>query len=204
MSTLDKRVDSYIEAAADFARPVLHHLRELMHRYCPLVTETIKWSFPHFAYRGKILFSMAAFRAHCSCGFWLEQLMQDPYDLLNKVSRSGMGSFGKITSISDLPEPGKMAFYIKEAMRLVDAGVTRPAASVKTPEEQNMPEDVMAALRKNKRALEQFQQFAPSHRREYLQWINEAKRATTRSQRIATMLEWLADGKSRNWKYEKQ
>ena len=202
-SNTDPRVDAYIKKAAGFAHPILEHLRSLIHKGCPGVKETIKWSFPVFEYEGGILCNMAAFKQHCSFGFWKASLMADPEKILKmREEKTGMGHFDRITSLKDLPSDKILLAYIKEAARLNEEGVKvsrpKPAGPVK---ELPVPPALLAALKKNKKAQTAFEAFPPSHRKEYIQWITEAKTEPTRDKRIATTLEWLEEGKSRNWKY---
>lgn len=198
MPTIEPRVDAYIDKSAAFAKPILQHLRKLVHKHCPDVVEVIKWGFPNFEYKGPFC-SMAAFKSHCAFGFWKTKLIPDPKGLL---SRDAMGSLGRITGLKDLPSDKEMAVFIKAAMKLNEDGVKLPKpkkALVK--KEIEVPEDVQKALKKNKKALATFEAFPPSHRKEYILWITEAKTEETRNKRIATMLEWVAEGKARNWKY---
>lgn len=198
MPTTDPRIDAYIERSADFARPILEHLRRLVHKACPDVEETWKWSFPHFDHKG-VLCSMAAFKRHASFGFWKQSLMeQDAFP----AEKTAMGSFGRITSLKDLPPDNVMIRLIRQAMELNEKGVKvpkKPAAK----KELIVPEDLVAALAKNTNAREKFDKFSYSHRKEYVEWITEAKTEPTRKKRLATTVEWLSEGKSRNWKYEK-
>ncbi len=204
MSVYDPRIDAYIEKAAPFAQPVLNHLRALIHTTCTEVEETIKWGMPHFEYHGRTQFSMASFKQHCAFGFWLGSLMSDPKGLLQLEDKSAMGSLGRIESIKDLPSDKVMKEFIKQSMRLTDEGV-RVKKEAKAPSaEMEVPDYFMAALKKNKKALAVFQQkFAPSHRKEYIEWLREAKREETRDKRMAEAIEWIAEGKSRHWKYQK-
>ena len=203
MPTTDARVDTYIENAAPFAQPVLKHLRKLAHKACPDVEETMKWSFPHFMYKGSILCSMAAFKQHCTFGFFRASDMYDPEGILNTVGKTAMGHLGKITSINDLPSGKVMNAYLADAMKLNEEGVkAKPKVKPKPNPEVDVPADLQAALNKNKLALQAFEAFAPSHRREYVNWIEEAKREATREKRIATTVELLVEGKSRDWKYK--
>jgi len=203
MSVYDPRVDAYIERAASFARPVLQHLRALIHAQCPDITETMKWSFPHFDYKGRSLFNMAAFKEHCAFGFWLASVMSDPKGILQTNEKSAMGSLGRITALKDLPSDKVLAQYMKQSVQLADEGVKPVRAARQPVQEQAVPDDLLAALAKNRKAQEVFGRFAPSHRKEYLEWILEAKREETRAKRIAQAVEWMAEGKSRNWKYER-
>lgn len=203
MPTTDKRIDAYIARSADFAKPILSHLRAVVHEACPDVEETMKWSFPHFMYGGGILCSMASFKEHCAFGFWKGSLIIDQE---GEAAERAMGQFGRIGSVKDLPSKRVLASYVKKAMALNDAGVKRPRsasdAAPKPPAE--LPDDLAAALAKQKKARAAFDAFPPSHRREYIEWIVEAKRDETRARRIAQAVEWIAEGKSRNWKYERQ
>ena len=195
MPTLDPRIDAYIAASAEFAQPVLNHLRALVHEACPEVEETVKWGFPHFQYKG-MLCSMASFKAHCAFGFWKSSLLLEAAD--NK-SRDAMGSFGRIETIKDLPSKRTLVGYIRKAMALNEADI-KPARVRAAPRETVMPEDFAAALKGKART--QFDAFSPSQQREYIDWLNEAKTEATRLRRMAQAVEWIAEGKKRNWKYE--
>jgi len=198
MGKRDARVDAYIEEAADFAKPILKHLRELVHGTCPEVEETIKWSSVSFVHHG-ILCGMAAFNAHCAFGFWKHGLLFGEH---GKGKAAGaMGSFGRLTKLSDLPSDKELKGYIKEAMRLNEQGVKVPKTMRKTVKPLVMPPDLAAALKRDKKAHATFEKFPPSHKKEYVEWITEAKREETRQKRLSTTLEWLAEGKPRNWKY---
>lgn len=199
MGKRDPRIDAYIEEAADFARPILTHIRDVVHAACPDVDETMKWSFPHFDYKG-MMCSMAAFKAHCTLGFWKPEMV-----LGDDAQEGGMGHFGRITSVKDLPSKKALTGYVKKAMALNDAGV-KPARASKPRgkrAETPAPDDLAAALKKNRKARATWEGFSPSHRREYVEWITGAKREETRAKRLATTLEWLEEGKHQNWKYEK-
>jgi uncharacterized protein YdeI (YjbR/CyaY-like superfamily) len=201
MATKDKRVDAYIAKAAGFAKPVLNYIREVVHKACPEAEETMKWSFPHFDYKG-MLCSMAAFKQHCAFGFWKASLMSEANQLKAKNGEA-MGHMGQITNLSDLPTEKKFIAMIKEAMRLNDEGVKLPPKKKAAPGPVEVPDYVTSALKKNMKAYVSFEAFSPSHRREYVQWITEAKSEETRLKRLGTAIEWLAEGKSRNWKYER-
>jgi uncharacterized protein YdeI (YjbR/CyaY-like superfamily) len=198
MGSKDKRVDAYIDKSAEFARPILRELRAIVHEACPEAEETIKWGFPHFDYKG-MLCSMAAFKQHCAFGFWKSELV-----LRDNKSPDAMGQFGRLTSVKDLPTRRVLIGYIKKAQELNDAGIKaarpKPRAEKK---ELVVPEYFTAALKKNKKALATFEGFPYSHKKEYVQWVTEAKTDETRQRRLATSVEWLAEGKSRNWKYER-
>ncbi|MBI3416027.1 MAG: YdeI/OmpD-associated family protein [Verrucomicrobia bacterium] len=199
MPAKDPRVDAYIARAADFARPILTHFRRLVHTACPDVVETMKWSFPHFDHRG-ILCSMAAFKQHCAFGFWKGELIFGK----TAAADEAMGHLGRITSLADLPNDGALLGYIRKAAELNEAGVKKPQPlRTKVKKELVVPDWLLAALRKNKTALATFENFSYSHRKEYVEWLVEAKREETRVKRLAQALVWLAEGKSRNWKYER-
>lgn len=199
MGKTDVRVDAYIAKSATFAQPILRRLREMVHSVCPEVEETIKWRFPNFMYKG-MLCHMAAFKQHCSFGFWHQEIR----DAVSDSKRAGgMGQLGRITSLTDLPSASTLKRHIKQAMKLNDTGVKSPRPKPKAKQPLTVPIDVKQALKKHKQAQAAFDAFSPSHRREYIEWITEAKQQATRDRRIATMLKWLAEGKSRNWKYER-
>lgn len=202
MPVIDPRIDAYIKKSAPFAQPILHHLRGLVHKVCPDVVETVKWSFPHFEYKG-ILCSMSAFKQHCSFGFWKATLMKDDEALLKRVGKTDMGYFDKITSLEDLPSDKILAVYIKEAMRLNDEEVKVPVKPKKAASPSVAPPDLLAALKKNKAAQKTFENFSPSNKKEYIEWITEAKTEATRNKRLETAIEWMAEGKIRHWKYVK-
>jgi uncharacterized protein YdeI (YjbR/CyaY-like superfamily) len=198
MADRDDRVDDYIGHAAEFAQPILEHLRDLVHEICPEVQEDVKWSMPFFIYKGAPICSMASFKNHCSFGFWRHK------DIIDKKNVDGMGQLGKLTSLKDLP-PNKMLIeLIHKAMALNESGVRSRRARAAIKPAPVLPEDVAALLATNKHAAarKHFASFPPSAQREYVEWINEAKTDVTRQKRIATTLEWLAEGKRRNWKYE--
>lgn len=205
MPSTDKRIDAYIAKAQPFAQPVLEHIRAVVHIACPGVEETIKWGFPHFEYSGAILCYMASFKQHCSFGFWKASIMKDPNKILHIKEKTSMGDFNKICSLKDLPTDKIFIAYIKQAAKLNEDGVALPskAKSATTANPVEIPEYILKALKKNKKAFEVFNAFAPSHRKEYLQWIIEAKTESTRNKRMETMIKWLQEGKSRNWKYER-
>lgn len=204
MPTKDPRIDLYIYNAADFARPILLHLRELVHVACPEVRETIKWSFASFDYKGPMC-SMASFKQHCAFGFWKASLMKDKTPTKNAESESAMGHYGKITSLKDLPSDKKIIAHIKEAMMLNEKGIKLPPKKVTTAKKEVVvPDYFLKQLKKNKKAFATFENFSPSHKREYIEWITEAKTDETKNRRMETAIEWMSVGKSRNWKYMKK
>ena len=197
MPTHDPRIDAYIDKQADFARPILEHVRAVVHEACPDVEETMKWSMPTFMYGGAILAGMAAFKQHASFGYWKHALVVGEGE-----QRDGMGSYGKLASVKDLPPKKTLIAHVKKAMQLnLDrTPATRKASAPKPPPEA--PADLRAALAKNAKARKAFESFPPSAQRDYVQWITEAKREATRASRLAQAVEWMAEGKRRNWKYE--
>jgi uncharacterized protein YdeI (YjbR/CyaY-like superfamily) len=198
MGKKDPRVDAYIAKSADFAKPIMNHLRELVHEACPEVEEEWKWSFPHFSYKGMFC-SMASFKEHCAFGFWKSSLIVDKN---GQNLEKAMGQFGRITKLSDLPSKKVMIEYIKLAKKLNDDGVKAPTrAKPQTPRELVVPDDLARALKQNKAAQATFDKFSPSNKREYVDWIDDAKTEATRSRRLETAIEWMAEGKTRNWKY---
>lgn len=200
MVARDPRVDAYIAKSAEFARPILTHLRAVVHEGCPEVQETIKWGAPFFEYHG-VMCMMATFKHHCSFGFWKGSLV------VGKAAKDAdsAGQFGRLEKVSDLPPKKELIAYIKKAMKLNEAGVKSPSRSKDRPgkPEIPMPDYFRAALKKNKKAQAAFDSFSPSHRREYLEWLTDAKTDATRDKRMNTALEWIVEGKSRHWKYQK-
>jgi uncharacterized protein YdeI (YjbR/CyaY-like superfamily) len=215
MSHRDPRVDAYIAKAAPFAQPILEHARAVVHEACPDAEETIKWGMPTFVHAGAILCGMAAFKAHASFGFWKHALVVGEDEGGERV---GMGSFGRLASVRDLPPKKQLVAYVKKAAAINEAAagkrkgatsrqaaasraaVAASAAPARKPPPVPTPE-FAAALRRNKAAAATFKAFPPSHQREYVEWIAGAKREETRDRRIAQAVEWLAEGRQRNWKY---
>lgn len=194
----DKRVDAYIERQAEFAKPILAKLRAMVHAACPDCDETLKWSMPSFIYKGSILAGMAAFKAHATFGFWQAKLVVGE----TGREREAMGSFGRLTRVEDLPDDATMEALIRKAMTLVDTGEKAPRP-VKHPKPAlETPPDLLEALAANAAARATFDGFPPSARRDYLDWLADAKRPETRAKRLAQAVEWMAEGKRRHWKYE--
>lgn len=200
MATLDPRIDTYIANAAPFAQPILIRARELVHAATDEIDETLKWGMPTFMYRGKILCGLAAFKQHASFGFWQHALVLGEA----REDGEGMGSFGKMTSVKDLPSKTRLLPLLHRAMKLIEDGTPSPVARKKgmTKPPPQTPPDLLAALKKNAAARKTYDRFPPSKQREYADWISEAKREETRAKRLAQALEWLAEGKARHWKYE--
>jgi uncharacterized protein YdeI (YjbR/CyaY-like superfamily) len=203
MSHRDERVDAYIAKAAPFARPILEHVRAVVHEGCPGVEETLKWGMPSFTQGGGILCGMAAFKAHASFGFWKHALVVG-----EGSEQAGMGSFGKLASVRDLPPRKQLVAYVRKAAALNAQGAgtasarKAPARKAAAPKPAPVPTpEFAAALRGDKAAAATFRAFSPGRQREYVEWIAEAKRDDTRDRRIAQAVEWLAEGKQRNWKY---
>jgi hypothetical protein len=195
MANTDPRIDAYIAKAQPFAKPILAHIRALVHKAVPGVQETTKWSFPHFEYKG-MLCSMAAFKAHCAFGFWNHSILTE-----DQKSADAMGQFGRIASLGDLPSDKVFIGLVKKAAALNAAGV-KPKREAKAPKKAlTPPADMLAAIRKNKKAHATFEAFSPSAQREYIEWITDAKSDATRDRRLDTAVQWMAEGKIRNWKY---
>lgn len=198
MGKKDKRVDAYIDKSADFAKPILRHLRELIHSACPQVEETLKWQMPAYMYRG-ILCMTAAFKKHCALVFWSGSIR----DAINKgKAKDARGNLGRIGKLSDLPKDSVLMRGVKESIKLNESGKKKTTNKSSKPR-LVIPEYFMRFLGKNKKALAVFERLSPSHQREYVEWIADAKREETRDKRLAGMLKMLSEGKTRNWKYEK-
>jgi uncharacterized protein YdeI (YjbR/CyaY-like superfamily) len=203
MASTDPRVDTYIAKAEPFARPVLAHLRSLVHQACPKAEETIKWGMPSFSTNGRILCMMAAFKAHCALTFWHKE-MKGVLAKDGTASDRAMGSFGRIESLKDLPSDRAMKSYLRQAAKLNEGEAparTRPARTAV--EDVSIPADLTAAMKRSSAARKTLESFTPGQRKEYIEWITGAKRDETRQRRVATAVEWLAEGKKLNWRYEK-
>jgi uncharacterized protein YdeI (YjbR/CyaY-like superfamily) len=194
MGARDPRVDAYIAESADFAKPILAYVRELVHATCPQTEETLKWGMPTFMHHG-MLCGVAAFKQHCTFGFWKHGLVVGAgrYE-------DAMGQFGRITKVADLPPKKELVGYIKKAMQLNEDGIRTPRSAKRKPPPRT-PADLAAALKKNRKALATYETFSPTAKRDYVEWITEAKTDATRLRRLATAVEWMAKGKQRNWKY---
>ena len=206
-SPFDPRIDAYIAKSKPFAQPILNHLRELVHKACPAVVESIKWSRPFFEFKGAILANMSAFKEHCSFGFWGEEISAVLREA-KVLQPDAMGSLGRLTRLDDLPTDKQMLDLLRRAASFIESGqYTSPIAArnkvVKAPKPAvEPPPEFIKALKANKKASTAFAAFSPSCKREYVEWIADAKRAETRDTRIATAVEWISEGKQRNWKYQ--
>lgn len=199
MPGFDKKIDAYIEKSADFAQPILWHLRKLIHEACPDVEETVKWSMPSFEYKGMFC-GFAAFKAHVKFMFWKQALLTTDEFSDNKAIIKG---FERIVTLKELPKNKEIVRIIHQAMELNEKGIK---VAKRVPAEKRdiiVPDELAKMLAKNKKAQATFDKFSYSHRKEYIEWINEAKTEPTRLKRIATTVEWVSEGKGRNWKYER-
>jgi uncharacterized protein YdeI (YjbR/CyaY-like superfamily) len=196
MAKKDPRVDAYIAKAPPFARPILTRFRAAVHAGCPDVTETLKWSVPHFDYKG-VLGGMAAFKEHCRVGFWKQSL------LTSAPRGKPVDPMARVASLADLPDERTLAKMAREAAALNEAGVKVKRVPKARPV-LKAPAYMLAAIKRNKKAQAAFAAFSPSQQREYIEWITEAKSDDTRNRRLETAVEWIAEGKSRNWKYQRK
>jgi len=197
----DEKTDAYIEKSADFAQPILIHFRDLVHKACPEVRETIKWGFPNFEHKG-LLCGMAAFKKHCTFTFYKATLMQDPHSVFTQTGKTAMGHLGQIKSVSELPADDVLIEYLKEAVQLNEESI-KAVQSNNLTKELEIPEYLIEALNANDEARRNFHSMSYSGQKEYIDWFNEAKKENTRNNRIATAIEWIKEGKGRNWKYKK-
>jgi uncharacterized protein YdeI (YjbR/CyaY-like superfamily) len=202
MEQYDARVDTYIAKSAPFAQPILKHLRQLVHETSPLLTETMKWGFPFFDYKGSVC-QMAAFKEHMGFGFWKARQLNDPGKVIHFEDGTA-GSFGKITSLSDLPADEILVDFIKQAIALNEGGTKKPIVKKETAPKApiEMPIDFADLLAANPSARDVYEKFSPSHKREYLEWIIDAKTDATRQKRMETAIVQIVEGKSKNWKYK--
>jgi len=203
MPGVDPRIDAYIERATAFAKPILIKLRKLIFQACPDAEEMIKWSFPNYEVHGSMLCSMAAFKEHCAFGFWKASLLKDPDGILHLAERNSMGHLDRLSSVKDLPSDKILIAYLKEAALLNKNNIKIARKKSAPGKELAIPKALAAALKKNKKAMVTFEAFPPSQRREYIEWISEAKTDVTLDKRLTTTIEWLEQGKTRHWKYKK-
>ena len=194
----DPRVDDYIARQGAFARPILEHIRRVLHEAGPELEETIKWGMPHFTYKGRLFAGMAAFKAHATLGLWQASAVLGE----TGSEREAMGQFGRLTAIGDLPPADELKEIVRRAAAVAEEG-PKPRPKKAPKPELETPDDLAAALAASPAARATFDGFPPSCRREYVEWVVEAKRPETRAKRIARAIEWMAEGKKRNWKYEK-
>lgn len=195
----DPRIDAYIKKAQPFAQPILAHLRAVVHAACPDVEETLKWGTPAYTYKGKILSITAGFKQHCAFVLWNGEQVLKATD--NK-SAAAMGQLGRLTGLKDLPARRTLVGYVKSAAKLIEQGGAKARGPKAKKPPVRVPGDLKEALALDARAKATFDTLSPSHKREYVEWITEAKTAPTRERRLATTLEWLGEGKHRNWRYE--
>jgi len=203
MEQYDSRVDAFIEKAADFAKPILEYIREIVHETSPVLIETVKWGFPFFDYKGPVC-QMAAFKEHCSFGFWKATLLNDPHNALS-IGDGSAGNFGRITKIEDLPSKEIIQDFIRQAIALNESGKKTPEAIKKASAPKTelvIPEYFTEFLTTYPNASLNFDRSSYSHKKEYVEWIVDAKTEATRQKRMETAAEWLAEGKSRHWKYK--
>jgi uncharacterized protein YdeI (YjbR/CyaY-like superfamily) len=200
MGKYDPRVDDYIAKSPAYAQPIMKHIRGLIHQAVPNIVEVIKWAHPHFEYKGPA-FSIGAFKEHLGLNFWKSKLMDDPEGLFKYDGSAG--SMGKIKSLADLPEDDILMAYFMLAADLNEQGVK--ATTPKTaPEKKQLiiPDDLIAAFKNDTTAMQHFEQFNYSAKKEYVDWLAEAKTTETRQKRLKTIMEWVAEGKTRYWKYK--
>ncbi len=201
MGKRDPRVNAYIARSAPFARPILRHIRKVVHAACPAVEETIKWSFPHFMHEG-MLCSMAAFKNHCALGFWKQPLLAGHIKAAAKAGGSAMGQFGRLCAVADLPDANTLARLVREAAALKEQGAERSVrAKPKKHRRLTVPAYFVTALRRNKKAMATFEGFSYTNRKDYVEWVTEARQEKTRRRRLSTAIAGMTEGKPRNWKY---
>ena len=200
MATRDPRVDEYIAAAAPFARPILKHLRKVVHAACPWVEESLKWRVPAFSYSGQLLCGIAAFKSHVTFGFWKAALLVER-GFPEADSGEALGHSGRLTSLADLPPAARLTDMVRAAAALNEQGINLKRAKAAPKPPPKAPAYMLAGLKKDKDAFAAWMAFSPSHQREYIEWITEAKTDATRDRRLARAVAWMAEGKPRNWKY---
>lgn len=200
MKHTSAEVDRYIENAAPFAQPILRRIRAAFHKAEPEIEEVMKWRMPHFDYKGPVG-QMAAFKQHVVFSFWKAKLMDDPHGILAVMAENASMGGGRITDLAQLPSEKILVEYIRQAVKLNEEGVKVHRAPRRNLGEAEVPPELASALRKSKDAQKHFKDFSAGQRREYCEWIGEAKTDATRDKRLTQAIEWIAEGKPRNWKY---
>jgi len=204
MKNKNERVDAYIDKAADFAKPILKHIRKLAHKACPELVETIKWGHPHFEFKG-VICGMASFKSHSALFFRRPDLVPGLKDISKTGEEKAMGQFGHLESLKDLPPDSRLLSWMREAARINAAGTPEKIKKkIARKKLLKAPVYFIDALNSNKKASEKFQLFTDAQRNEYIEWVTDAKTETTRNNRLKSMIEWVRDGKPRNWKYMKK
>ncbi len=203
MEKSDKEVTAYIAKSADFAKPILKHLRQLVNKNCPEVEEAIKWGIPHFDYKGDFMCVMASYKNHCSFSFLKAELMKDPRLKEGKNLKPIQRFMGKISSVDELPSDKEFIKLLKEAMTLNEKGLKLPVRESTKPTNIEVPDYFAEKLKSNPKTKKVFEGSSPSFRKNYLTWIIDAKTEVTRNKRIEQSLEWIAEGKDRFWQYKK-
>jgi hypothetical protein len=187
----------------EWARPILEHLRELIHQADPDVVETIKWGAPSFEHKG-ILAVMAAMKTHAMFLLWKGELIPEVKNLYGSRFGESMGTFGRITRLDDLPPDEKLVDWIRQAVALNEQGVKLPQRARESKPEVATPDELIAGLEANEAARITYEGFPLSKKRDYVEWLTEAKTEATRQKRLQQAIEWMAEGKSRMWKYERK
>jgi uncharacterized protein YdeI (YjbR/CyaY-like superfamily) len=199
MPAKDPRIDAYIAKAQPFAQPILKRIRKAVHSGCPGVSETVKWGMPAFDYKGPLV-GMAGFKAHCALAFWKASLMKS---VPKNIGVDAMGQFGRLESLDDTPPEAQLVKMVQEAAALNEAGVKVKRTPKPPKPPAKVPADMLAAIKKNKKAAAIWGGFSPSAQREYVEWVTEAKSDDTRGRRLETAVQWISEGKGRNWKYQR-
>ena len=203
MEQYDARVDAYIAKAAPFAKPILEHVRQVVHDASPKITETVKWGMPFFDYKGPVCM-MASFKQHLGFGFWKASRLNDPNGFVKEGGdEAAAGSFGRIEKMEDLPPDDVLKDFVLQIIAINESGIKEPKKPAAPKADIAMPDDFNNLLSGNPKALEHFFNFSPSKKKEYLEWIVESKSDATRLKRMEQALEWISEGKSRHWKYQK-
>ena len=123
MTLPNKKVDAYIGKSAEFAKPILNHLRAIILATCPEVEEDIKWGIPHYSYKGDHLCMMAAFSKHCSFNLYKAESMKDQAIQDGVKAGKKFGYMDKVKDVSELPARKRLVAYLEELMALNESGV---------------------------------------------------------------------------------
>jgi uncharacterized protein YdeI (YjbR/CyaY-like superfamily) len=200
MAKKNPAVDAYIKKAPPFAKPILKQLRKIIHKGCPKVTEDIKWGAPFYLYQDRVLCATMGFKAHCALVFWKSGLIKKK---MGKKAEVELKRLRRISALAELLSERELLAYVKLAMHFNEPGTKLPPRKER-PTPVKAPRDLTVALRANPKALATFNAFTPTRKKDYIYWITGAKTKETRERRLETAVDWMAEGKSRNWKYEER
>lgn len=196
MNEASENITAYIEKATPEFKEVMIALRSVLNNPNFDIKEDWKWGAPNFNNEGMICW-LAHFRNHVGMNFFKGTLIKDKYNLFTHYREEKGNRQLKFSDINQII-PEQIEYYIEEAIKLNQENIKVVKKEIDT----SLPLDLETELNNNPKAKMFFESLAPSYKRDYIEWIEEAKREATRTKRLATTMEWLSEGKKKNWKYE--